>query len=107
MKITKAELNTAIVFDFFVKSEFDGMEEKLFKGVQELPPGHEMLYSLTSQTFQIQPYFNPEYENRFFNFSESYSNQYVANLRTTLDQTFKPLLERSEISGSLLSGGCG
>lgn len=99
------QINYSIVFDYFVLSEFDRLEKKLFAGVKELPPGHLLNYDVRSASCRIKAYSNPDFNAEFEPFSGSQAVKYASGLRERTDALFNIQMSDSAISGSFLSGG--
>lgn len=98
-------LNRPMVFDYFILSEFDGLEEKLFEHIRELKPGCRLVYDVERHDFQISSYYTPSFNSKFTTFDPIQNNEFQHGLRERLDHTFGALMSDTSTKSSFLSGG--
>ena len=101
----KPQLNRKVVFDYFARSEFDALGEKLFDGLSELEPGYQLKYNLKGNNFELKPYVKPSFNRNRERFDMEKSEHYQIQIKEELDRLFDTLFQRKEINASLLSGG--
>ena len=101
----EAKLNRSVCYDWLVKGLKNHTPETFFEGVQQLPPGCNLTYSLSTNKYYISNYYDIKeivYENTYqkINFREA-----IEKCRSLLTDAIRLQLRSDAKVGTTLSGG--
>lgn len=101
LRLHKFEVSSSAVFRFLFLDEQDIIGDSLFKGVNEIPPGHRLIYNLKVHSFQVEPYV----DNQKFNYKKDDLSKSEIELKEKIGKPIHQILSEIESPGALLSGG--
>ena len=99
--LIKAQANPKAVHQYLVAAQIDQGDVSFFEGIEEFPPGHNMLFNLNQFSFECRPYY-------YFTFSENRQDSYetlVTKTRSAVDNSIRLRLRSDVPIGTCLSGG--
>jgi len=99
---TEKSCNQQLVLDYLISGVEEYSNQTFFLGIEKLEQGHNLIYDLSSHTYEIKSYYNLEQKEAFSNVSE---DEAIRLYRNQLADSVK-LRMRSDVEvGTCLSGG--
>jgi asparagine synthase (glutamine-hydrolysing) len=99
------EINLTAFIDYFVLDQYEQEQEGIYKGIQELFPGHNLSLNIANGELKIKRYYFQEINKEYEPYSAERFNHYKQQIEDTLSNAIKLRLRSDVEVGSCLSGG--
>jgi asparagine synthase (glutamine-hydrolysing) len=102
--IIKAEIDERALHDYFINNRIEAEETNFFKDINELRPGHYLIYELQDHSLETIPYYklDPDYDYKTDLISDK---ELISEVREALTSAVNLRLRSDVPVGSCLSGG--
>ena len=96
-----ARANSTAVHNYLMTAQIDQGDVSFFEGIEELSPGHNLVFNLNQSSYDSQPYYH-------FSFAENKQDDYetlIDKTRGAVDSAIRFRLRSDVPVGTCLSGG--